>query len=148
MGNIVTPTLRNWWAERSVTATKRRIGELERELTHYKEHVELLSEVDDHILKGIQGLSILAVLCADCVGVALLIWAGFGDKSHMFKGLEYVAYIVTPGIFAMLAFVVANLLLITVFRKLSAFRLNRSPMALANVEKSIKQLKGRLEKWQ
>jgi hypothetical protein len=53
IANLITPKIRNWWAERSVAALKRRIAELERRLKMVETY-DLLSESEEVIMVTLQ----------------------------------------------------------------------------------------------
>jgi len=62
LANWVTPSLKNWYAERSVAATQARIAQIEKELQEPE-----LTDFEDHALMGIQ-----VTLVMTSLGVLLL----------------------------------------------------------------------------
>jgi hypothetical protein len=61
VANILTPKLKNWWAERSITSTQKRIEALEKHLADCLSKYGQLSDGEDSILKGIVALGMFGV---------------------------------------------------------------------------------------
>ena len=60
---IIAPRLENWWAERSVASTKKRIASLVEKLAEYERIYPELSLTEDYVLRGIRGIGIMLMIC-------------------------------------------------------------------------------------
>src|SRR6266550_4235035 len=73
LANILTPKLKNWWAERSEASTRKRIETLEKILADYEQNYKELSASEDYILKGIEALGMVGTVCIEILAVVLLV---------------------------------------------------------------------------
>jgi hypothetical protein len=137
LANLTSPALKNWWAERSVASTRKRIDQLERQLAEYMQY-PALSEGEDYILRATEALSMLLALCVTMLAVLLMAVAWFAPatvSNHDKQPL--VALALTGGIIAFLIGVV-------IFGRFSRFRGKRSPIDRNNLNKYIDELKKKL----
>jgi len=97
VGNLLTPKVRNWWAERSATALKQRIAELQNKLAKANQY-PFISDGESFILSIINGV-ILAT-----GGVLISFWgmalAAF-RALHGSGDIEFLLYAVAAFLFIM-----------------------------------------------
>jgi hypothetical protein len=143
LANILTPKLKNWWAERSEASTKKRIEKLEQQLADCEQHEEL-SFAEDYLLKGIEALGIVGTMCVEILSITLAIVAKGTtlledippDRRFASAGL----LVMTALFSAAVGFIVSAL----VFKKIGVFRKLRSPLERSALRHSIEKLKARL----
>jgi hypothetical protein len=146
LSNIITPKLQNWWAERSKAATRKRIEKLEQQLADYEQCQEL-TELEDFVLKAIEGVGILAVFCIELLAILILLQAVsgpvfVGSRSEVAPPDIRFLLVTLGACAAILGFVVQRL----VFEKLGQFRRKRSPFDRKVLRKYIEGLKEKLTK--
>lgn len=61
LANWVTPTLQQWWAERSISAMAKRLVELRDRLEHLNSRYPLLTEFEECIVEAAIGLGVIGV---------------------------------------------------------------------------------------
>jgi hypothetical protein len=144
VANLVTPKLKNWWAERSVASTRERLEKLKKQLADYEQHPEL-SELKDWALKTLEGVGMLGFLCVQLLAIAFLTAAAVISPE-----VRYNPVIAPPGkslglaILALVAVVFAFLVHFLVFNKLAEFRKKQSPFDRASLRAWIKKLEEKL----
>ena len=130
LSNILTPKIQNWWAERSLANTRRRIQRIEEDLIEYQE----MSEVDDQILSGIEGVlllvSLAVVLCA-----AILLISSEKVPVQEKRPLEMLAAV---------AAIATALFVFGISTAFSRFRRRRSPFNRNIQRQYLEALKARL----
>ena len=62
IANLLTPLLKNWWAERSQASLRARIERLETELQHEVQRYPAMSETEHYIFKGLTLLATMIIL--------------------------------------------------------------------------------------
>jgi hypothetical protein len=140
LAHITAPWWKNWWAERSIASTRKRIDKLEKLLADNEQRYKVLSEGEDYILNGLAGLGLLATFCVELLVVVLLAITSFATPT---VSSHDKAPVVAAALFAA-AF--AYLVGYATFLKLSVFRRNRSPRIRNAMRKNIEELKQRLAK--
>ena len=134
-GNILTPKLLNWWAERSIFSTRNRITALEKQLSDY-EQFQPLSEAEDWILRGIESLGMMGVYSMVVLAdLMLTIW----DRTHL-TGHQ----VIRLDILALFTAVMAFVFMFIHYQQISTFRLKRSPVTRKYLRNSIDRLKNQL----
>jgi hypothetical protein len=146
--NILTPKLKNWWAERSVAATRKRIEKLEKELA-LCEPYPLLNELEDSVVKAVEGIGMLLALCLYFLAVILLTTTPMirmigpavvvGPPALIFRAVTVLLSLIGAG-----ASVASSL----VFRKLGTAREKQSPSSREALRESIEKLKAKLAETQ
>jgi HAMP domain-containing protein len=133
LANLLTPKIRNWWAERSITSLQQRIGALENQLAKMKSHT-LLSDDQLTLIRLSQRLARIAfgfLLILGMIGIELL--DEFPRKSHTFPGEALAALI--------LMWVLAALI---IDKHVAQFMNIRSNKARERIAATIKELTNKL----
>lgn len=134
LANLLTPRIRNWWAERSIASLTYRIGDLEKELAGLQEPV--ISDGEDRILRAV---TFIGAMLTQFVGFLILFALLFARElihlemaeSHL-KDLSTLVVVFTFGVQA-----------IIVFPSLGFLR-KRSQVYRDRLKKEIEGLKARL----
>jgi predicted PurR-regulated permease PerM len=149
--NLLTPPLRNWWAERSVESTRSRLIKLETQLTEYETKFAQISEAEDWTLRGVEFLMIVAafLLLLGAVtllmikNVAQMLNASLTNSSHLLASETNQL-----GAQAVVVFFAAIGVEVTIFvlqSRMSKFREKHSPSTRKDFRSSIERLRKRLE---
>jgi hypothetical protein len=134
LANLTSPSLKNWWAERSKKSTKKRIEKLEAQLA---ELTEKYPELDETVAQGLVGISIAVMLGLVAV---LMILVGLGLQvraaGHRDDEIVFIA--------CALMILALTLGLQRVLDPMVKFTQQRSPMYRNALRKSIEKLEKRL----
>jgi hypothetical protein len=125
----MTPSIKNWWAARSIASLRERIDRLENQLAEYKQCTEL-SEEGDLIMIAIELVIILLLICLLMVdGVLLIVTYPIPVRhSTLFWLVAVVAYV---GFADLVVF-------------LKPERVRRSPSTRRRIRRSVTELKEKL----
>jgi hypothetical protein len=137
VANLLTPMLKNWWAQRSAASVRKRIEKLERQLADYEQYQEL-SEGLDYVLMATEALSMLLGLCVTMLCVTLLFLSEIAPPSMNVTEKRPVVFL------ALFAGFAACLVGLVVFGKFSRFRQKRSPFNRNVLRNYIEKLKKKL----
>jgi len=137
LANLTSPALKNWWAERSIASTRKRIDKLEKQLAEYMQE-PALTEGEDYILRATEALSMLLALCVTMLAVLLMSLASFAPATVSNHDKEPLVALALVG--AVCAFLIG----IVAFGRFSRFRRKRSPIDRNNLNKYIDELKKKL----
>jgi heme A synthase len=138
LANLTSPALKNWWAERSIASTRKRIDKLEKQLAEYMKD-PALTEGEDYILRATEALSMLLALCVTMLAVLLMSLAWFAPVTVSNHDKEPLVALALVG--AVCAFLIG----IVVFGRFSRFRRKRSPIDRNYLNKYIEELKKKLD---
>jgi hypothetical protein len=149
--HLTAPKLKNWWAERSVASTRRRLEELESQLAEYEAEYPQISEVEELCLEGIQaafafGVFALPFLVAGVLMLAFVITAVsatlpqdarwlFGEPGQWLR----VALALWAGCLLVLP------VLFVFVRRVKRFRMTHGPASRRSIRSSIEELRKKLE---
>ncbi len=141
VGNLVTPTISNWWASRSEQSAKLRRDVLKDQLAYYETTFPSLGATEDQTLAGIEGLGSILILAFDCIGILMIMVAAYFQKRQIFTSWhEHFIFVIVPA--GLSAFGVWSSL--TIWKSklvpLRVYRYERSPMVREQLKKSIEQL--------
>jgi hypothetical protein len=138
LAHITAPKWKNWWAERSAAATRKRIEKLEKQLADYGKNA-ISSATEDIILKGIEATGQLAVLCVQLLVIILLLVVLYsGPKNTSVRELSPILAL------AILAAGAGYFVGFVILKKVGTFRMERSASKRDALRKSIEELKLRL----
>ena len=133
LANLLTPKLRNWWAERSVKTLSARINQLEWELMD-AERFPMMTEVEDRLFAALFGIVTL-------IGVGFL----FGLLAIGMLFTELNPSLAWSSILIVsIAAAVAMIAQVTFFGGSFKFVKKRSPKWRKMLEEQIEELKGKL----
>ncbi len=137
LANLLTPKIRNWWAERSVAGLKKRIANLESELIEM-DGLSPFSREHTRLLNFVQIIAVGAIGIVDCfLGIANFFTTLLPDRlQHQAKTL------IGCGIFFEL------FMLLVIFQSFRQFLNKRSPLHKEAVEKNISELSAKLQSLQ
>jgi phosphate/sulfate permease len=137
--NILTPILKNWWAERSDASTQKRIESIEKQLADYEQYAEL-SEGVDYVLMATEALAMLLGLCNTMLAVILLLLVTFDLPTVSVPDKRPFALL------ALVAGLGTFLIGLVVFGRFSRFRQKRSPFNRNMLRNYIAKLREKLAK--
>jgi hypothetical protein len=138
LANLLTPKIKNWWAERSEASMRKRIIKLEEELAHREEYHPVLTLFETYALLGIELTLMLGAfaLISFAASVAFL----FVNKILVVPKIqEAYAVFITVG-----AIVISSGVNFGVVPKISNLRQRDSPRGRNRMKNSISELKARL----
>jgi hypothetical protein len=139
LAHITAPKWKNWWAERSAAAMRKRIENLEKQLADHEQNYEVVSPVEDMILKGIEATGQLLVLCVQLIVVAFVLGIQhFAPQSASIRDVASLLFL------AMFVSAIGYVVAFAVLEKISLFRKNRSPSNREALRKNIEELKRQL----
>jgi hypothetical protein len=138
LAHITAPKWKNWWAERSATAMRNRIEKLGKQFADREQNYEVMSPVEDMILKGVEATGQLAVLCLQVIVVSLLLGIQHFMPNASIKDVSPLLFL------AVLVATVGYIIAFAVLEKVSHFRAERSPSNREDLRKTIEELKRRL----
>jgi hypothetical protein len=142
VGNILTPKFLNWWAERSVASTRKRIDGLEKRLAELEKDHPVMNEVEEYLMKGIEAGGFLVVLCLELIAAILLVVTGLALSLTPPKINDHVAVLSMTA--SMLAAGAGYVVAYFVFKKIADFRKERSPSRRTALKTAVKELRTRL----
>jgi len=134
VANLVTPKIRNWWAERSVTGLKRRIAELQNELTKANQY-PFISEGEDFILSIIKGI----IFCTG--GILISFWGIVISAVVALRGKESIGLI----LYSVFAFMFIMAFMYFLPRLIDKFLKRRSMHERQSMAENLKKLSAKLE---
>lgn len=143
LANLTSPAIENWWAERSVASTRKRIGRLEKQLVEYEQFQEL-GELEELVLKAIGGIGSLVVFCIELLAILTLLQAVSDPvigHSHELAPPDIRFVLVMLGAIAAISGYLVQFL---VLEKLGRFRKKRSPIDRKTLKNAIETLKAKL----
>jgi len=73
LANLCTPALKNWWSERSAATTKTRIEKLKQQLADYEQNYGLMSDVEEQLFRGIEGLAGIGTMSLQFLVICFLL---------------------------------------------------------------------------
>jgi hypothetical protein len=138
LANLLTPMLKNWWAERSVASTRKRIAKLEEELAQAVAEYPEPSETLYYTIWGLELLLMVTSVIASTGVLIVLILAGSpamgfaGKTKALAVVLEVVAILATTLVFTL------------VVPDYTRLRNKISPARRKNMKRSIDMLRRRL----
>ncbi len=137
LANISSPTIKNWWAERSIAALQKRLASLEAQLNDYKEN-EFLSEVEDRLLDLAYTASLaIQLIIAILMGSALLMYLVVIHLDDSTVVRLFVYGVIIAG-------AIQIVLLRTTQRSLERFRRRRSRAARKALKLTVEELRVKL----
>ena len=137
LANLTSPSLKNWWAERSVAAIKARIQQLEKQLEDYEKYKEL-TEGEDYILRAVEALAMLLLVCILMLAMVLLTIISIAPAAFYDRNATPLMGLALAGM--IFGFIVS----IVVFGRYSLFRTKRSPADRELLRKALNSLKDTL----
>jgi len=141
VGNLLTPRLRNWWAQRSVNSLRNRIINLEKRLAFVSVSYKEIGEFEDFVLELLDTLFYVVAGGAECTGFALLVLSAPIRKRPEIGRLEmaeiFLVALLVAVIF-MLAFV--STVMVRIFRR------RHSPKIRREMRNLIASLKAKFER--
>jgi amino acid transporter len=137
LANLTSPSLKNWWAERSVAAIRERIQQLEKQLEDYEQY-EQLTEGDDYILRATEALGMLFLVCTAMLALVLLsLLAIMSPTVRANYQAAIVALAITGPLFSFVVSAIA-------FGNYSTFRTKRSKRDREILRQYLNKLRGTL----
>jgi hypothetical protein len=151
VGNLVTPPLRNWWAERSIESTRSRLLKLEAQFAEYETRYPQISQAEEWVLKGVEFLIMLTAFLLMLGTLALLmikniaqmLSSSLTNNSHLLAlETRQLGAQTTTVFFAAIGVIITGFI---VQRKMTKFRERHSPSSRKYLQASIQKLRNRLE---
>jgi hypothetical protein len=141
---IIAPRLENWWAERSVASTKKRIASLVEKLAEYERIYPELSLTEDYVLRGIRGIGIMLMICVQLLSIITLFIALL-DVRYIPRNKDSLIIAIGLLITGTLGAVAGHIMDTQIFKRIETYRIRRSRPYRDSLKDSIKQLQARLE---
>ena len=144
VANLVTPRLKNWWAERSESSIRRRIEKLESELAKQEKAYPALTEAEDLLLMGIEACGLIGAVGVQMLAVLIMVSGVVIVQlpKPLTIGIRELGMPLT--VLAVVSLLMSTLLVFLIFSKLTRFRTDRSPRQRTAMRKSIAELKQKL----
>lgn len=134
--NMVSPAILNWFAQWSDASLRRRITKLETELAKRESECPIISETDDHLLKGVICVVKFTLFGFEVVGI-LGLWIGIRGTGGVLSTDLRIFLFLTGATCLFLVWIWRR----GVAKRLYAYQVNHSPRIRANLIKSINELK-------
>jgi hypothetical protein len=145
LANLLTPMLKNWWAERSVASLKKRIEKLEKQLADYGQNYPLLTPTEHHILRGIEAIGHLGTVGVQLTAIIIMVAVLVEPLTFITHDRLQLAFRMPLFVLGLVAVLFSFVVEFIVLKGIETFRIKRSPIDRDALKKSIAELKERLE---